>query len=251
MYSAIPVKQVSAYAARREPEMPGDYTSLQNRKSQLIRKAKEGSVFVDEMSSELLTSITAGEDAALALPESLSERDLGWLTEDGVGFSGDIQESTINSFGATEPTRREVTTDTTSIAVTAQETNIVNIGLYTGNDLAALVPDATTGELIVTKPPRPRLQHFRVLALSVDEHEGLELYIARYLPRATLARNPEQSYTSGDTATTWGMTFTSTLDNDAGYSERYFFGGPGWKALLGDMGFSASGGGGEPGEEEG
>ena len=29
--------------------MPGDYTSLQNRKSQLIRKAKEGSVFVDEM----------------------------------------------------------------------------------------------------------------------------------------------------------------------------------------------------------
>src|SRR5699024_10325526 len=87
--------------------------------------------------------------------------------------------------------------------------------------------------------PRPRLQHFRVLALSVDEHEGLELYIARYLPRATLARNPEQAYTSGDTATTWGMTFTSTLDNEAGYSERYFFGGPGWRALLGEMGFAS------------
>ena len=219
--------------------MPGDYTSLQNRKSQLIRKAKEGSVFVDEMSAALIESITTGEDAQLALPESLAKRDLGWLTEDGVGFSGDIQESTIASFGATEPTRREVTTDTTSIAVTAQETNIVNIGLYTGNDMAALVPDATTGELIVTKPPRPRLQHFRVLELSVDEHEGQELYIARYLPRATLARNPEQAYTSGDTATTWGMTFTSTLDSEAGYSERYFFGGPGWKALLGEMGFSS------------
>lgn len=222
--------------------MSGDYTSLQNRKSQLIRKAKEGSVFIDEISSKLITSITTGEEAALSLPETLAKRDLGWLTEDGVGFSGDIQESAINSFGATEPTRREVTTDTTSVAVTAQETNIVTVGLYTGNDLEALVPDPTTGELIVTKPPRPRLQHFRVLALSVDEHEGQELYIARYLPRATLARNPEQSYTAGDTATTWGMTFTSTLDNTAGYSERYFFGGPGWKALLGDMGFNAVGG---------
>lgn len=219
--------------------MPGDYTSLQNRKSQLIRKAKEGSVFIDEISSDLILSITEGAESALSLPPSLASRDLGWLTEDGVGFSGEIAESTINSFGATEPTRREVTTDTTSVAVTAQETNIVTIGLYTGNDLEALVPDPVTGELIVTKPPRPRLQHFRVLALSVDEHEGQELYIARYLPRATLARNPEQAYTAGDAATTWGMTFTSTLDNEAGYSERYFFGGPGWKALLGDMGFNA------------
>src|SRR5699024_5557588 len=146
-HSVIPAKYPSVYAARRETEMPGDYTSLQNRKSQLIRKAKEGSVFVDEMSSDLITSITTGEDAQLSLPESLAKRDLGWLTEDGVGFSGDIHESTINSFAATEPTRREVTTDTTSIAVTAQETNIVNIGLYTGNDMAALVPDPTTGEL--------------------------------------------------------------------------------------------------------
>lgn len=219
--------------------MSGDYTSLQNRKSQLIRKAKEGSVFIDEISSDLILSITEGTESALSLPPTLASRDLGWLTEDGVGFSGEIGESTINSFGATEPTRREVTTDTTSVAVTAQETNIVTIGLYTGNDLEALVPDPTTGELIVTKPPRPRLQHFRVLALSVDEHEGQELYIARYLPRATLSRNPEQAYTAGDAATTWGMTFTSTLDNEAGYSERYFFGGPGWKALLGDMGFNA------------
>src|SRR5699024_8159603 len=151
-------------------------------------------VSVVDMSVDLLTCIPMGADAQFSSLESLSKSILGWLTEDGVGFSGDIQESTINSFGATAPTRREVTTGTTSIAVTAQETNIVNIRLYTGNDMAALVPDATTGELVVPKPPRPRLQHFRVLALSVDEHEGQELYIARYLPRATLARNPEQSY---------------------------------------------------------
>ena len=220
--------------------MSGDYLSLQNRKSELIRKAKEGSVFVLPTSAPLITSITTGANAELSLPEDVSKGELGWLTEDGVGFSGDIQESAINSWGATEPTRREVSTDSTSIAVTAQETNLITIGLYTGNDLEALKPDPTTGELVVTKPPRPRLQHFRVLALSVDEHEGDELYIARYLPRATLQRNPEQTYTSGDTATTWGMTFTSTLDSAAGYSERYFFGGLGWKNLLTAMGFTST-----------
>lgn len=221
--------------------MAGDYASLNNRKSQLIRKAKEGSVFAIERSTaSVLESITSGSNSALTLPPELVKNDLGWLTEDGVAFSGDVTESAINSFGATEPTRREITADTTSIAVTAQETNIVTIGLYTGNDMEALKPDATTGELIVTKPPRPPLKHYRVLALSVDDYEGAELYIARYLPNSTLARNPEQSYTSGDTAMSWGLTFTSSLDAEAGYSERYFFGGPGWKALLKDMGFTLS-----------
>lgn len=216
-----------------------NYETMNNKKNELIRKATDGSVFVDEISSAILETITAGEDSALALPPTLVSRDLGWLTEDGVAFSGEVAESAINSWGATEPTRREVTSDTTSMSVTAQETNIVTVGLYTGNDLAALVPDPETGELIVTKPPRPRLKHFRVLALSMDTYEGEEVYIARYMPRATLARSPEQSFTGGDTALTWGLTFTSTVDSEAGYSEKFFFGGPGWKAMLEDMGFTA------------
>lgn len=216
--------------------MAGDYISLQNRKNQLIRKAKEGSVFVDDMSSPILTSITQGEDSALTLPDSF--KDLGWLTEDGIGLSGEVTESTITSFGASEPTRRDGLQDTTSIAVTAQETNITNIGLFTGNDLEALVPDATTGELKVTKPPRPRLKYVRVLALAVDEGDEGEIYIAHYLPRASLSKNPEQSFTSGDTAINWGLTFQSSMDSEAGFSHQYFFGGPGWKALLEDMGFT-------------
>lgn len=220
--------------------MPGDYTSLQNRKSQLIRKAKEGSVFIDEMSSAPLESITEGAEALLSLPETLTTRDLGWMTEDGIAMSGEVVESTVNSFGATEPTRREVTSDTTTMSVTAQETNIVTLGLYTGQDLATLADaiDPTTGEVVLTKPMRPRLRHFRALALVVDEHEGEELYIGRYMPRASLQRNPEQTLSSGDTAITWGLTLTSTVDSEAGFSERYFFGGPGWRALLEDMGFT-------------
>ena len=217
--------------------MAGDYISLQNRKNQLIRKAKEGSVFVDDLSTPILESITSGEDAALTLPDTL--KDLGWLTEDGIALSGEYTESTISSFGASEPTRRDGLLDSSSIAVTAQETNITNIGLFTGNDLEALVPDPTTGELAVTKAPRPRVQYLRVLALAVDENEAGEIYIAHYLPRASLAKNPEQTFSAGDTAINWGLTFQSSMDSEAGFSHRYFFGGPGWKAILEDMGFTA------------
>lgn len=224
--------------------MAGDYQSFQSRKSQLIRKAKEGSLFVAEMDTPLLTTIS-NADSQLVIPTELAAGDLGWFTDDGIAFSGEVTESTITSFGATEPTRREVTTDTTTISVTAQETKLINIGLYTSNDLSALTPDPTTGELVVTKPPRPRLRHVRAFGLAVDEHEGLEIYIGRFLPRATVSRAPEQSYTSGDTAMSWGFQFQSTLDSEAGYSERYFFAGPGWKALLEDMGFNAAT---EPGE---
>lgn len=219
--------------------MSGDFASLNTRKNQLIRKAKEGTVFVDTMKSDILTSITEGAEAALSLPPTLVDGSLGWFTEDGVSFAGDVQESNINSWGALEPTRREITTDTTTISVTAQETNLINIGLYTGNDFDALKPDPTTGELIVTKPPRPRLRHFRTFALAVDEYEGEEVYIGRYLPRASVSRAPEQVYTGGDTALTWGLTFTSSVDSEAGYSERYFFAGPGWKAMLEEAGFNA------------
>lgn len=217
-----------------------NFDTLNNRKSELIRKATEGSVFVQDLSAPVLESITSGSTAELTLPEDLVKRDLGWLTEDGVAFSGEVAESAINSWGATEPTRREVTSDTTTISVTAQETNLVTVGLYTGNDIEALrsAVDPTTGELVVTKPPRPRLRHFRVFALAVDSYEGEDVYIGRYVPRATLSRSPEQSFTSGDTALTWGLTFTSSLDREAGYSERFFFGGPGWKAMLDEMGFT-------------
>lgn len=219
--------------------MAGDFASLDNRKSELIRKAKEGNVYVTSLSEAIIESISEGADAELVLPPAVVSGGLGWMTEDGVSFAGDITESSIPSWGATEPTRREIVLDTTTISVTAQETNIITLGLYTGNDMDALRPDPVTGELRITKPPRPRLKHFRVFALSVDEHEGEEIYIGRYLPRASVSRAPEQAYTAGDTALNWGLTFTSSRDREAGYSERYFFAGPGWRALLTDMGFSA------------
>ena len=80
-----------------------------------------------------------------------------------------------------------------------------------------------------------------MLSLAVDQGDGGEIYIARFLPRAKVSGYAEQSFGGGDDPVTWGVTFTGEEDSDLGYSERWIFGGAGWKEQLVAMGFPAAG----------
>lgn len=177
----------------------------------------------------------AAADVDLA-PLPVGYDDLGWLTNDGAAFSRDVSASEVTSWGSVSPTRTDITSDTTTMTVTAQETKLLTIGLATGADLSAIVADAETGEVSIAKPGRPKSKHYRVLSLAVDQGDGGEIYVARFLPRAKVSNYAEQSFGGGDDPITWGVTFTGEEDSDLGYSERWIFGGPGWSALLTDMG---------------
>jgi hypothetical protein len=220
----------------------GDYASLKNKQSELIRKALDGSVFLGDITVTPITTLTIDSTTTPGTPElavlPTGMDDLGWLTGDGAQFSRDVSNSEVTSWGSVSPTRTDVTADTTTLSVTCQETKLLTIGLATGADLAALVPNAVTGELSISKPSRPKSKHYRVLSLAVDEGDGGEIYLGRYLPRAKVSGFSEQSYGAGDDPVLWGVTFTGEEDSALGYSERWLFGGPGWKALLADMGFT-------------
>lgn len=220
-----------------------NYEALKNKQAELIRKALDGSVFINPTVSTatVLTSLTTDSTDTPGTPE-LAELpagydDLGWLTSDGAQFSRDVSTSEVTSWGSVSPTRTDVTSDTTTMSVTAQETKLLTIGLATGADLSALSPDAVTGELSVAKPTRPKSKHYRVLSLAVDQADGGEIYIARFLPRGKVTGYSEQSFAGGDDPITWGVTFTGEEDSSLGYSERWIFAGPGWLAQLEAMGF--------------
>jgi len=164
--------------------------------------------------------------------------DLGWLTGDGAQFSRDVSSSEVTSWGSVSPTRTDITADTTTLTMTAQETKLLTIGMATGADLSATVAAFQTGEVSVAKPVRPKSKHYRVLSLAVDQGDAGEIYIARFLPRAKVTSYAEQSFSAGDDPVTWGVTFTGEEDSDLGYSERWIFAGAGWNALLSDMGFT-------------
>jgi hypothetical protein len=166
--------------------------------------------------------------------------DLGWLSNDGAGFSRDVSTSDVTAWGSVTPVRSDVTSDTSTMSVTALETKLLTIGLATGADLAAMVPDADTGEVRVEKPSRPSSKSYRALSMAVDIGDGGEIYVARYFPRAKVTNYAEQSMGGGDDPISWGVTLTGEEDSNLGFSESWLFGGAGWNFLLADMGFAPS-----------
>lgn len=211
------------------------YSTLRDKKTELIRKARDGSVFVGPSSVTALTAITTGGTPDLVtLPTGME--DLGWTTTDGVSYSRTTETSDVRSFGSVEPTRSDVTSDEITMAVSAQETKLLTLELYTGADLSAAEATATTGELQIAKPARPGFRYYRVLGLFVDDGDAGEIYLGRYMPRARVTEFGEQQYNDADEAIIYPLTFTGYEDSTLGYSHKWFFGGPGWEALLDEMG---------------
>ncbi|KWT61829.1 hypothetical protein ADL21_11120 [Streptomyces albus subsp. albus] len=212
------------------------WETLKRHQNHLIRKALEGSTFVAPTTSSAITALTGSDSSLNALPAGYG--DVGWMSDDGAQFSSDVDKSDISSWGSVEPTRRDIASDVTTLQVSLQETNKRTIGLYIGADMTAVVPDPSSGEVVVDKPDRPPLRFWRVLTIGVDLADAGEIYIARFLPRASVTDKDDQNYQNGDDeALGWPVTLTAYMDSTLGYSERFYFGGPGWEALLGAMGF--------------
>ena len=216
------------------------FAALQQVQSELIRKAKSGSAFLAPIGSTAIneTFVTGATATLAALPTGYV--DLGWLSNDGMSFSRDVSTAEVTSFGSVSPTRSDVTSDTSTVTVTCQETKLLTIGLATGIDTTAIkTPTATTGAVMVRKPIAPTSKFYRLFCISKDDGDAGDIYIARFFPRAKVTSYSEQAFGGGDDPITWGVTMTGYPDSTLGFTEAWLFGGPGWKAQLVTMGFDA------------
>ncbi len=213
------------------------YSALRDKKNQLIRKARDGSVFAAPFSAAAITNLTSGASAALvALPTGY--KDLGHISTDGASFGRETTVSEVRSFGSAEPTRSDMTSDTITMSVTAQEHKLITLGMYTGADLSAATATAVTGEFQIAKPTVPGINFYRILGLFVDRTDAGDIYIGRFMPRAQITELGEQAFGDGDDPIAFPMTFTGKEDSVLGYSHKWIFAGPGWLALLADMGIT-------------
>src|SRR5690606_41614694 len=90
-----------------------------------------------------------------------------------------------------------------------QEASRMTIALYTIVAAASMTPDATSGELVVDKPDRPATRHYRILTIGVDLADAGEIYVARFLPRASVTDKDDQAFQSGDDPLGWPVTMTA------------------------------------------
>lgn len=214
------------------------YEALRNKQTELIRKTVDGSVYVAPIAADPITTLTDADKLLTALPVDYD--DIGWLSDDGAQYSTDVETSDVTSWGSVQPTRRDITSKTTTLQVACHETKKSTIGLYTGADMDAVLADATTGEVSVEEPDRPKARTYRVFTLGIDDGDAGEIYIARFQPRAQVTDFDDQAFQSGDDPLMWPVTLTGYFDSTLGFSQRYLFGGPGWSALLTKMGFESA-----------
>lgn len=213
-----------------------NYAALRAKKNQLIRRAKDGSIFVAHMSVPLPANLTSGADAGLITLNPEQWEDAGWFSTDGVNYDRETDSVDIQSFGSSEATRSDVTRDEISMNATLQETKALTIGLTTGADIAAIKANAVTGEVSIAKPSRPKLRYYRVLGLFLDHNDdGEEIYFGRLMPRAQVADFGSQGYNEDETGISYPMTWRGKEDSTVGYSHRWVWAGPGWRSLLADM----------------
>ncbi|WP_405911367.1 phage tail protein [Streptomyces longwoodensis] len=199
--------------------------------TEYIRKQLVQAVFAADYSAAAITAPFDSATGALAtIPAAYVP--VGYTTDDGVTFTGDLSMSDVTSSQATEPTRSDVESDVLSAQFAPQETNAATVALYEGLSLSGsgALPaigtawqwDRATG---TANPYR------RLLFIGVDFNEGGEaIYVVKFFPRARLTSRDDEQW-ARSTETQRPVTFNAYRDSALGTPCRNWIDGPGWRAF--------------------
>lgn len=190
----------------------------------LIRKPLAGAVFVKRYEAGD-TPVTQVYTSAGGLIIPADYEDVGLTSKSsGLRFGRDTDTADVESWGHSQPTRRDMTTDVTTLQFTMQESKRVVFELHQGVDLTAVKPDAQ-GNVIIDKPRAPLALDWRVFVLSKDGDGPTAIYWLDWLPNATVSGVENQEY--GDSELSYTVTMTAFEDPAVRTAHRKVWGGPG------------------------
>jgi len=214
-----------------------DLSSIAVKHTELIRKVQQASVFVAPIATAIPAAFTTGATADLtALPAAW--KDVGVVTkDDAYSWTRSVNMAETTSHGFVDPTRRDITSNVSSLQFTAQELSRVVLEQYHNVDLSAVTSTVTTNEFSFSDPLAPATRFSRIIAIGQDGAGTNAIFIIRIMPRAIMTAPGDMSW-SDDNELTFPMEFSATPDTTLGYSMRYVFAGPGWKALITNMGIT-------------
>src|SRR3954471_10363533 len=205
--------------------------TIDKKQAELIRKVQQAAVFVAPLATAVPTAFTSGASSDLTALIA-GYKPIGLVTkDDAYTWNRETDMAETTSHGRVDPTRRDQTSNVSSLSFSAQVTNMTNLELYHNVDLSAVVPTATTGEVAFSDPLAPGTIRRRLIAIGQDGQGLQTIYLVRVMPMAMMSEPGEQTW-SDEGELLYPMTFTATPDDTLGYAIRYHFGGPGWKSLL-------------------
>ncbi len=216
------------------------YSDIKSINDQNVRKALRGSLFGAPVSATAVTTLTVdgstpGTPTLQTLPAGYV--DFGRLSDAGAVLGSSVTQTDVAGWGSVVPVRSDITANKRTIQVVGLETNKQTLAAYFQTDPSTIIPDGTTGEVIITEPDTPTVYYWRLLALAVDQVAAGEVYLARFFPNASVTNLGNINFDSSKDSVTFDATFTAYRDATLGYSSKFFGAGPGWKSLKTGMGF--------------
>ncbi|MGN8689490.1 hypothetical protein ACTND8_06245 [Atopobiaceae bacterium HCP3S3_F7] len=190
-----------------------------------IRKALAGAVFVKRYAGgdPPVTQVWTAE-GGLIVPSGY--KDVGVLSKaSAVKLARDTNTSDVESWGYAQPTRRDITSDVTTVSFTMQESNRLAMELHGGVDLSAVKADAQ-GNIVVDKPSRPQALDWRVFILCKDGDGADAIYWLDWLPNAQVTGVEDQE-NSESAEKAYTVTMTGYEDPAIKTAHRQIWGGPG------------------------
>lgn len=203
---------------------------LQSNQPSNMFKALGGIIYSAAITEAIPAAFTAASTADLVQLDPLKWTKLGLITKgDGITFSRDMSTEDEESWGYAEPTRTDITSNTTSAAFTLQETTRATLELYDFVDLSAVTADTTTGEVAYNKPITTSLTYRRMIFMAVDGAGTDRRYRFKIMPRAQVVAVSDEVW-SQSSVTKYPVTVRATVDSALGYAVRNVLAGPGQKA---------------------
>lgn len=213
--------------------MTTGFAGIVGKQANNIRKAPNGSVFIADYTAAALTVATVFDPTSgdLMNPIVTGYKDLGWTTTNGAKITRAISTADVTSWGSTQPTRSDVTSDVETVVVECQETNEQTIALWNGVKVSTIstTPDAS-GAFGIEKPSTSSGLYYRLAVFAVDEDTNGEYVIVEFYPRAKVTNFGDQTVADSGDPILYPVTFTAYVDDTAGYSKQTMYGGAGWKA---------------------
>lgn len=213
------------------------FKEIRGTDSELIRKYLGGCILIGKEDSEIPEEWGIGEDGNLPDLGALGYVSLGWITKsEGLEFSTETENSDVESWGAPEPTRTDITKNVTSAQFTCQETNKAVLSLYFNVDLSD-VKVSPNGDIVFDTPTELETRYFPMIYIAHDGTGKNASYFIRVMPRATVSEVQSLSMNS-ENESKFGMTIKATVSDKEGYSVRNVLTGPKTKKLAKQMGFA-------------
>ena len=211
------------------------FEDVKRHNTALIRKALEGSVFVKEWHPDDPEIEQIWGENGLIIPPGYV--DVGVLEKKSAQkWARETDQADVESWGYGEPTRRDLTKDTSTVDFVMQESKRAVFEIYNSVELSGVHPDAQ-GNLVMDKPGRPQPRTYRAFSLSKDGDLDNAIYFARILPRSMMTKPGDQTL-GEETELQYPVQLTGFTDPKWGTAVREIWAGPGLD--VGAMGFSTA-----------